>query len=435
MRIAVSLPCLSPRAVERNQLESSIRALADLAEVEVFAESLRLREGDLPARGFHYLRLPERHSAAPFDAALHPVGRDFWPYEAPVLLAQKMPSVTWLLDTVGHHVLIGAFIGHGRWDRYVARLEKQDARGVAAAITVARGWGTRALFRTRDPLPALLAGDNWLVAASATRRFHLDEEPSLAPLPNTAAELQPPAFVAGNVRSIAVVAPNLSWPLPELRSLAAVLAVRPDLRVTYHTINVFEPGLRHAAAGLGIEERVEWIIDGGVDRRRDMADDADVVVMMTGDPTLNDQSLVQRAMAAGQVVVVARTPVWEELPAGSAIVVDAGREREAGLREALLELAADPQLAAGVGAVAARSGSDVTASATAETLLNKLRARAAAGPVEIQRTATAAFAQARGFMVGYCSPHNASAAARALVAERIDNVLPDPRGPVAWRPQ
>ena len=88
MRIAVSLPSLSAAAIERHQIEAAIRELARLADVEVFGESTRLREGELPATAHHYLRLPERHVAAPFDAALHPIGRDFRPYEPSVLLSR-----------------------------------------------------------------------------------------------------------------------------------------------------------------------------------------------------------------------------------------------------------------------------------------------------------------------------------------------------------
>jgi hypothetical protein len=434
MRIAVSLPSLSPQAVERAQIEAAIRALAELAEVEVFGETTRIRQGDLPAPGYHYLRLGDRHAAAPFAAALHPIGRDFWPYEPPVLLARQFPSVAWLLDTSGHHVLIGALLGHGRWDQYVALLEAQRDAGAAQALTVARGWGTRALFRATDPLPTVLAANNHLLAANAEMARQVGGDTPVVPLPTTAAELQPPTYVSDGVRRVAVIAPNLSWPLPELRSLAAVLGAHPALRVSFHIIDVFAPGIRHAAARLGVEDRIDWVVEGSLDGRRAMADAADVVVVTTGDPTLNDRALVQRAMAAGQVAVVTRAPLWDDLPAG-AIVVETGREREVALRETLLELVADAGLAAALGSAAKHAGDAVAAATTAALLLEHLQAQAAVAPPQLRRSAAAAFVSSRQWMIDHCTPHNAAAATRARVRDRLDRVLPDNATTVAGHPR
>jgi len=433
MRIAVSLPSLSAAAIERGQIEAAIRELAALAHVEVFGESTRLREGQLPATGHHYLRLPERHAAAPFEAALHPIGRDFRPYEPSVLLSRRLPSVAWLLDTTAHHVLVGALAGYSQWDRYGEILEQQREDGAAVAAAVAAGWGTRALFRVKDPLPVMCAERNTLVAATDDIARQLGEDIRVVPLPASPAELRPTSHEIETVRRIAIVAPNVSWPAPELRALAAVLAERPNLEASYHVIKVLEPGIRHCAAEAGAGDRVEWVVEDGVDRRRELADDADVVVATTGDPTLNDRALVYRAMAAGQVVVVTRAPVWDSLPNGAAVVVEPGREREAGLRGTLLALADDAALARGIAAAAATHAAGVSAKETAELLLERLRDRANERPLRVQRTAARALDSALGMMSSHCVPHNASASTRGLIEKRLDAILPDQAGPEAWR--
>lgn len=433
MRIAVSLPSLSAAAIERHQIEAAIHELAALADVEVFGESTRLREGELPATGHHYLRLPERHAAAPFDAALHPIGRDFRPYEPSVLLSRRLPSVVWLLDTTAHHVLVGALAGYARWDRYGEILEQQRQDGAAVAATVAAGWGTRALFRVKDPLPVMCAERNTLIAATDDIAKQLGADIAIVPLPASPAELRPISHQIQTVRRVAIVAPNVSWPAPELRALAAVLAARPNLEASYHVIKVLEPGIRHAAAAAGVGDRVEWVVEDGVDRRRELADTADVVVATTGDPTLNDRGLVYRAMAAGQVVVVMRAPAWDSLPSGAAIVVEPGREREAGLRATLLALVDDAELAKGIGAAAAMHSAGVGARETASLLLEHLRASSAGQPLQLRRTGASALSSARSLMVDYCMPHNASQATRGLIGSRIDGILPDAAGPRAWR--
>ncbi len=433
MRIAVSLPSLSAAAIERHQIEAAIRELAALAEVEVFGESTRLREGELPATGHHYLRLPERHAAAPFDAALHPIGRDFRPYEPSVLLSRRLPSLAWMLDTTAHHVLVGALAGYGRWDRYGEILEQQREDGAAVAATVAAGWGTRALFRVKDPVPVMCAERNLLIAATEDIARQLGPDVPIVPLPASPAELRPIRHEIATVRRIAIVAPNVSWPAPELRVLAAVLEQRPSLEASYHVIKILEPGMRHAAAVAGLGDRVEWVVEDGVDRRRELADDADVVVATTGDPTLNDRGLVYRAMAAGQVAVVMRAPAWDTLPPGAAVVVEPGREREAGLRETLLALVDDAALARGVGAAAATHSAGVGAKETASLLLEHLRASAGQGPLQLQRTAGSGLARARALMFDCCMPHNASPATREMIGGRLDATLPDPAGPPTWR--
>jgi len=433
MRIAVSLPSLSAAAIERRQIEAAIRELAALADVEVFGESTRLREGKLPATGHHYLRLPERHAAAPFDAALHPIGRDFRPYEPSVLLSRRLPSTVWMLDTTAHHVLVGALAGYARWDRYGEILEQQREDGAAVAATVAAGWGTRALFRVKDPLPVMCAERNRLIAATDDIARQLGPDVPIVPLPASPAELRPIDYQIETVRRIAIVAPNVSWPAPELRALAAVLDARPGLEASYHVIKVLEPGIRHAAAAAGLGDRVAWVVEDGVDRRRELADTADVVVATTGDPTLNDRGLVYRAMAAGQVAVVMRAPAWAALPAGAAVVVEPGREREAGLRETLLALVDDAALARGIGAAAAAHSVAVGAPETASLLLEQLRVSATQQSMRLQRTAASALDGAHRLMLDCCVPHNASAKVSDLIGSRLEAILPDADGPPTWR--
>lgn len=433
MRIAVSLPNLPGTAIERQQIEAAVSQLGKLVHVEVFLEASRLLDGELPARAYHYLRLPERHATDPFDAALHIVGRDFRPYEVGVLMARRLPSVVWLLDTMTHHVLVGGLAPHGRWDRYGEILSEQNENGDAIAATIASGWGTRALFRTRDPLPVALGRENRMLAANAEVAGGLSFDAPVVPLPTDIPALRRRLRRMEKVETVAVVAPNLSWPGPELRALRALLRARPDVRVRYHLIKWFEGAVLGPARTLGVADEIEWIIEDGIEERPTVADSADVVVASTGDPTLNDRGLVYRAMAAGQVVVVMRAPAWDSLPGGAVVVLEPGREREAGLRETLLALVDDPALAKGVGAAAATHSGGVGAQETASLLLDQLKARVARRPLKLRRTAAAAVDRARELMVDYCTPHNASQTTRGLIGSRIDGILPDAAGPLAWR--
>jgi hypothetical protein len=433
VRVAFSLPNLPPTAIERAQVEATVAALAERVEVEIFTEAQRLREGELPAPAFHYLRMPERHAAAPFDAALHAVGRDFRPYEAAVLLARKLPSIVWFLDTMTHHVLVGGLAPFGRWDRYGAIQREHSPAGAMVTSTIAAGWGTRAVFRTRDPLPAMLGRDNQLLAASTDVAAGIGGDVPIVPLPTDIAALRRQARPRTAVRTIAVIAPNLSWPGPELRALKAVLDVRPELKVRYHLIKWFEGAVLGPAAALGVRDQIEWVIEDGIETRMAVADSGDAVVATTGDPTLNDRGLVMRAMAGGQVAVVMRAPAWESLPTGTLVVVEPGREREAGLRQTLLALAADGDLAAGIGRAAAHQAGEISAPHTAGLLHDALTAASAQGAPVMRRTADLALRHSRGLMIDYTTPQNAGAATRALVASGIDAILPDAEGSPVWR--
>jgi len=434
VRVALSLPSLPDTAIERHQIESAVAALSELVELEIFTETTRLRGGDLPAPAFHYLRIAERHADRPFTAALHVVGRDFRPYEAAVLMARRIPSVVWFLDTMTHHVLVGGLAPFGRWERYTEIHREHSAAGAMVATTIAAGWGTRAAFRTRDPLPEMLGRDNSLLAAAPDVMAGIGADVPIVPLPTDIPALRREAAPPSQIRTIAVIAPNLSWPGPELRALKAVLDGHPGLRVRYHLIKWFEAGVLGPAAALGVKDDIEWVIEDGIEQRAAVADSADCVVATTGDPTLNDRGLVLRAMAAGQVAVVMRAPAWEVLPDGALVVVDPGREREAGLRATLLALAADDDLAAGIGQAAAAHAGEFSPAHSAALLHEALQRRADASPVEIRRTADRALQQAQGLMVDYCTPHNASAATRDLVTSAIGGIMPAAAGPAKWRP-
>lgn len=432
MRLAVGLPSLPATAIERAQIEAAAAALAESADLEFFAESTRLMEGDLPGPGYHYLRLPERHATRRFDAALHIVGRDFRPYEVGYLLARRCPSVLWLIDTMSHHVLVGGMAPHGRWDAYAKVQLARHPAGPRTAAAIAAGWGTRAVFRTTDPLPHLLA-DNRFIAAARDVADVLTGEPPIVQLPARIAALERQRRDFDNVRTVAVVAPNLSWPAPELRSLRALLKARPEVTVRYHLIKWFEAGVRGPAAELGVDDQIDWVIEDGVEWRGEVADSAEVVIATTGDPTLNDRGLVRRAMAAGQIAVVMRAPAWEALTQGGVVIVDPGREREPGLRETLLALVDDPELCHGISRVASAHAGEVTPQETAAALLGELRQHAASHEFEVRREAPRAHDLARTLMRDYCVPHNASASTRDLVTNAIDGVCVDPTGPRAWQ--
>ena len=119
MRLAVALPGLESAALDRRALEATLSALAASGvDVEGFAEHDRLDVGDLGFPVFHYLRLPERNGAAPFDQVLYPLGRDAAPYQAAFWLMVQCPGVVWLFDSVLHHLALGGYGLWGKWTQY-----------------------------------------------------------------------------------------------------------------------------------------------------------------------------------------------------------------------------------------------------------------------------------------------------------------------------
>lgn len=142
MRIAVSLPSLSPGSPVRRALEGTVAALARRGHaIEAFAEHDRI--GEEPVAGhsggreiplYHYLRLRERHRAEPFDTALHPFGRDAHLYQGVFWCSRTLPGLFWVLDSGLHHFVLGDLGPRGLWPAYRRAL----AGGGAAAARIAR---------------------------------------------------------------------------------------------------------------------------------------------------------------------------------------------------------------------------------------------------------------------------------------------------------
>ena len=166
MRIAVALPSLEANAPQRRAIDSMLAHMVDDGHgIEGFAEHDRSDESaSFPI--FHYLRMPERHVAEPFDTALYPLGRDASPYQGVFALMNRFPGVVWFLDPVVHHLALGGIALLEDWAAYRNLLDTAYGdTGAALAQTVAKNWGTGALFRRYDLVAAVAAAQHGVLAA------------------------------------------------------------------------------------------------------------------------------------------------------------------------------------------------------------------------------------------------------------------------------
>ena len=251
MRLAVALPNLPSRTLQRRALDDVLAWLARMdTEIELFAESC----GGQPEDGYpthHYLRLPQRHLEAPFDVALYPLGGDSPVYESVLVCMAQLAGLVWVLDPVLHHLTVGGIALRERWQDYQAMMaDAFPDSGHALAEVVAAGWATNAFYRSYDPSAVLLADQTAVLAASPSLRAGLQAllgessvecvELPLPPQRRSGLDLRDPAASAGIVSSdpeqrrcrLFVLSISSASPKPALLGLARLLQKNPHVEIS-----------------------------------------------------------------------------------------------------------------------------------------------------------------------------------------------------------
>lgn len=407
MRVAFVLPSLPAGSLPLRDLLAVARALVGAGvELEGFAEEPRAWSGaGLPT--FHYLRLPERHAAAPFATGLYALGRDGQPYEPAYLCAMRFPGLVWALDPVLHHLLIGGIALRGRWQEYEELVERAfPGRGEGMADSIRHAWCTRAAFRRFDPVPELLrdqpavcAGTPAIAAAFAARGI---DTPVIG-LPGAG---EPQHRGTAEVRRVLLPTFHYGAPRPTLEALREVLQARPSMQATVVVPDfLLEAVIGPLAESLGIGERVRWLPPDDVTLMAHLQQ-ADVVAHLRDDPVVGERALLQEAAARGMPLVVLRVPGAHGVPDDVAIGVDPGRAFRASLASILLTLHDRPELA--------RAASERSSAWAARRPGAADAATALAG--QLQRAATSGFGERR---IAADTWHRLEQRARALVTPRF----------------
>ncbi|HJO04790.1 MAG TPA: hypothetical protein QGG47_12550 [Acidobacteriota bacterium] len=429
MRIAITLPSIDPRALVARQLDAVVRALTERVDVEVFAESMRLRKGELAAPAFHYLRFDERHEHKGFDTALYPFGRDFLPYEPSYLLAGRFAGVAWILDPAMHHMLLGALGLQGRWDAYIEVLESTvPMRGGRVGAAVAGGWGTRALYDHYDPLVRALSQRHRMLAATvpiAAQMRRQGVEAAHVELPVAAETLGASSDGSRTKGVVAVVSASSRWPQPLMSGLARLLAKRPELTIRYATPEV----IYHAVAGpaalrAGLEGRIEWHLSPSPAGLLEVADGAEFVVAVAPEPVAYERAVLYRALASGSLTLVADAPHYGFVPRDIAPRLAPGRAVGQALFVTVDSLLDDAALVAGLqdaGRSLVATGAD--AAFVAESVQTELeRARDDCAPPSRRSEATWELLRER--LQRRCEPSNATSTACDLIRACLARVAP-----------
>ena len=334
MRIAVALPSLGVAAPQRRALDAMLAKLVDDGHsIEGFAEHDRCGESE-PFPAFHYLRMPERHAAERFDTALYPLGRDAAPYQGVFALMNRFPGVVWFLDPIVHHLAVGGIALMDDWAAYRSLLDAAYGdSGAAVAQTVASNWGTGALFRRYDLLAASAAAQHGVLAAwpalAARVSSRLEGRTvGVAPLvtrDSTVDERSPASDAPGDLRRVAIMTVNESYPTTALRAAAAALDRNDGTRVSLClSESIFEAEGRVVARHLGIEERVDWELTASPQRLAEIAADNDVLLWLAEELQGGHRLLLLEGLHAGKLTLVPRCPLYDDLPAGAVVKLDLG---------------------------------------------------------------------------------------------------------------
>lgn len=354
MRIAVALPSLEAAAVERLSIDAMLAHLAEAGhDLEGFAEHDRSDESAaFPV--YHYLRMPERHTALPFDTALYPLGRDATPYQSVYGLMKLFPGAVWFLDPTVHHLALGGIALIDDWTAYRELLDDAyGASGPAVAQTVATNWGTGALFRRYDLMAAVAAAQHGVLAAWPALAARVaarceGRTVGVAPLATTDSmveESSPAGDAPGDLRRLAIMTINESYPTTALRAAAAALDRNDGTRVSLClSESIFEAEGRAVARQLGIEERVHWELTASPQRLAEVAADNDVLLWLAEELQGGHRLLLLEGLRAGKLTLVPRCPLYEDLPAGAVVKLDLGRTLAAMVCGYLDALADDGEL-------------------------------------------------------------------------------------------
>lgn len=427
MRLAVALPSLEPGAAHRVAFDQVLEALGtDGVEIECFAESTRLREGAEAFPAFHYLRMRERHLAAPFDTALYALGRDYRPYEPAFLLAKQFPGMVWVLDPVLHHLVVGGMAIRGRWDAY--RRVSEQAFGATASGRIvdalAAGWTSPAFYRRYDPVPALLRGQRRLLTATEAIRqtWPGDGVSGVVDLPLGLDPTGPDRTESG--ADLTVVSMNFNRPQPLLRALRGVLSQSPGLR-----IELFAPELTHehllapAARRIGGLEKLRWRLTTDWTTLRRQVERAGMVAFLREDLTVGERALLHQALAAGKHVVTLRTHHYDPYPEGATIKIAPGTDLSAHLAASVALLQEEPALRSALSDAARRFASDLPgATAVASELREHLEASTST-PADWADLAAPARDDLAGRLRRCLIPSGSCEASRRVVGERLKAVL------------
>lgn len=434
MRVAVALPSLDPGAPHRVEIDAAVQALAATeVEVECFAEVTLLREGEPGPPCWHYLRMAERHRDQPFDAALYPLGRDYRPYEPSWILMHQFPGAVWVLDAVLHHIAVGGLVLRGRWDAYRAAMDHAfGADGAVLTEVLSSWWTTSGFYGRHDPVPAQLAGQGRLLAASQpiVDSWSGPDLAAVVPLPQVGpAE---PTAASGELRRLTILTMNLVSPEPILRALREIRAQQPEL-----AISVVAPELVHehrllpACARLGGLDEIDWFVGSDWVGMRDLIDDSDAVALLRVDLTTAEDALLHHAFATGAAVIGLDAPGFDCYPAHAVAKGSPGAELEAWLPATVAALSSDADLcralrASGSAFWAGQPGAVEIAS----QLRDQLAACAADSPLRQLDLAGGARAELRSNLERMLVTGGAGTASAALAREAIGTAL----GP-AWWPQ
>lgn len=354
MRIAVALPSLEVAAPQRRAIDAMLAQLVDDGyPIEGFAEHDRCDE-NAPFPVFHYLRMPERHAAERFDTALYPLGRDASPYQGVFALMNRFPGVVWFLDPIVHHLAVGGIALMDDWAAYRSLLDAAYGdTGAALAQTVASNWGTGALFRRYDLVAAVAAAQHGVLAAwpalaaRVSSRFE-GRTVGVVPLATTGStvdESSPAGDPPADLRRVAIMTVNESYPTTALRAAAAALDRDDGTRVSLCLSEpIFEAEGRSVARHLGIEERVDWELTASPQRLAEVAADNDVLLWLAEELQGGHRLLLLEGLHAGKLTLVPRCPLYDDLPAGVVVKLDLGRTLAPMFAGYLDALAADGEL-------------------------------------------------------------------------------------------
>jgi hypothetical protein len=470
MRVAVGMPSLEPGARLRCSIDAMVAHLAGAGiEVEGFGERDRCAEGGDPPV-FHYLRMAERHRAAPFDVALYPLGRDATPYQGVLTAMSRFPGAVWFLDPIVHHLAVGGIALMEDWAGYRSLLdEAYGEAGAAIAQTVAWNWGTGALYRRYDLVAAVAASQAGVLAAWPAlaaqissrlggRRVgvvplgmlegdELDgsspEDASwlaggsgvAAPAPAPAAEdggrgagagsrgVEKSAGIKSEGRrlAVAVMTVNESHPATAVQAAAAAFEVDPAARVRLCMSEpIYKAEGLGAARRLGIDRRIGWELTTSPESMAGLAAESDVLLWLSPELQGGHRLLLIEGLAAGKLTVVPDGALYDDLPAGAVAKLDLGRalgpELAALLRATLAGGGLRDGLVENGRGFAAECPGTAAAAAALAAELDRL---AAAGALQEMPVSRPVWERVDREIMDAASPGGASPAARQAIASRL----------------
>jgi len=431
MRIAVALPALERDALDCRALETTLRALAESGvDIEGFAEHDRLEVGDLGFPVFHYLRMPERNAACPFDQALYPLGRDAAPYQAAFWLMGQFPGVVWLFDSVLHHLALGGYALWGKWTQYreLLRAAYGDI-GPAVALTVAGNWGTSDLFRHFDLVAemtrrqrAIIA--SWPALAGRTRRRVGGREVAVAPLPlvESAERWDSEWLSPAGPTAVTIVSMTSSNPAACVEAAAGALQGDPRRRVVICTSKPAHlMGAAAAARRRGINDRIDWVLDPGWVELADTARRAEMSIWLDEDLRAGERLIMLHGLAAGKPTIVPRSDLYADLPEGVVAKVDLGHSLGPEVAAFMDALVSDPALEDGLREGArAFAGESLEPSTAARQLGSLLEELPTSDGLEILNLSGPILEAVEQDMLEHVVPDGATAPTRRLLGEILD---------------